>query len=39
MFLTENPWVELFECQAEVFDWITQAYAGIKVLATANSIL
>ena len=25
MFLTENPWVKLFDCQAEVFGWLTQA--------------
>ena len=26
MFLTEKPWVKLFECQAEVFGWLNQAY-------------
>ena len=25
MFLTKNPGVKLFECQAEVFGWLTQA--------------
>ena len=31
-----KPWVKLFECQDEVFGWLTQA---LKVLAMANSIL
>ena len=25
MFLTEKPWVKLFECQADIFDWLSQA--------------
>ena len=24
LFLTEKSWVKLFECQAEVFGWLTQ---------------
>ena len=34
MFLTENPWVKLFECQADVFGWLTplSLIGSIKIL-------